>query len=117
MPAARALIEVTAESSGATARDGQQHFDMLPADPPVTTFDEAISRSADEIGNFENGPVHLLVLQPQLVVMGHGNLAVTHTYTSNKRQPLIRSAHAKRSPHGWLRSNALSVEVVVCAAV
>jgi len=33
MPAARALIEVTAECGGTTARNGQQHFDMLPADP------------------------------------------------------------------------------------
>jgi hypothetical protein len=73
---------------------------MLPADPPVAAFDEAVSCSADEIGNFENGPVHLLVLELQLVEMGHRNLAVTHTYTSNKRQPLIRSAHAKRSPPG-----------------
>jgi hypothetical protein len=100
MPTARALIEVTTESSGATACNGQQHFDMLPADPPAATFDEAVSRRADEIGNFENGPVHLLVLQQQLVEMGHGSLAVTHTYTSNERQPLIRSAHAKRSPPG-----------------
>jgi len=88
------------ESSGATACNGQQHFDMLPADPPAATFDEAVSRRANEIGNFENGPVHLLVLQQQLVEIGHGNLAVTHTYTSNERQPLIRSAHAKRSPQG-----------------
>ncbi len=100
MPATGALVEVTAERGGATACNGQQHFDMLPADPPAATFDEAVSRSADEIGNFENGPVHLLVLQQQLVEMGHGNLAVTHTYTSNERQPLIRSAHAKRSPPG-----------------
>jgi len=62
MPTVGALIEVTTESSGATACNGQQHFDMLPADPPAATFEEALSRSADEIGNFENGPVHLLVL-------------------------------------------------------
>jgi hypothetical protein len=100
MPTARALIEVTTESSGATACNGQQHFDMLPADPPAASLDEAVSRSADKIGNFEDGPVHLLVLQQQLVEMAHGNLAVTHTYTSNKTQPLIRSAHAKRPPPG-----------------
>jgi hypothetical protein len=45
-------------------------------------------------------PVHLLVLQHQLAEMGHGNLPVTHTYTSNERQPPLRSAHAKRSPPG-----------------
>jgi hypothetical protein len=49
------------------------------------------------IGNFEHGPVHLLVLQHQHAEKGHGNLPVTHTYTSNERRP-IRSVHAKRSP-------------------
>ena len=63
MPAAGALVEVTARRGGATPRNGPQHFDMLPADPPPASFDEAVSRSADEIGNFENWPVHLLVLQ------------------------------------------------------
>ena len=33
MPAAGALIEMTAECGGATPRNGQQHFDMLPAEP------------------------------------------------------------------------------------
>jgi len=33
MPAAGALIDMTAECGGATARNGQQHFDVLPADP------------------------------------------------------------------------------------
>ena len=30
MPAAGALIEMTAECGGTTARNGQQHFDVLP---------------------------------------------------------------------------------------
>jgi hypothetical protein len=34
MPAASALIDMTAECGGTTPRNGQQHFDMLPADPP-----------------------------------------------------------------------------------
>jgi hypothetical protein len=111
MPAAGAFVEVTAESGGATPRNGPQHFDMLPADPPSASIDEDVSRSADEIGNFEDGPIHLLVLQYQLVEMGHGNLPVTYTYTSNEGHPMLRSAHAKRSPPGgyvrnWLtRSN------------
>ena len=84
MPAAGAFVEVTAESGGATPRNGPQHFDMLPADPPSASIDEDVSRSADEIGNFEDGPIHLLVLQYQLVELGHGNLPVTHTYTSNE---------------------------------
>jgi hypothetical protein len=100
MPAGGALVEVTAQRGGAAARNGPQHFDMLPADPPAASLDEAVSRSTDEIGNFECGPVHLLVLQHQPAEMGHGNLPVTHTYTSNERQPMFRSANAKRSPPG-----------------
>jgi hypothetical protein len=100
MPAGGALVEVTAQRGGAAPRNGPQHFDMLPADPPAASLDEAVSRSTDEIGNFECGPVHLLVLQHQPAEMGHGNLPVTHTYTSNERQPMFRSANAKRSPPG-----------------
>ena len=77
----KGMLGNSAMLSGVTACNGQQHIDMLPADPPAATFDEAVSCSADEIGNFENGPVHLLVLEQQLVEMGHGNLAVTNTYT------------------------------------
>jgi hypothetical protein len=62
MPAAGALIEMTAEDGGTTPRDGQQHFDMLPGDPLTASFDEGVSRSADQIGHLEGWPVHLLVL-------------------------------------------------------
>ena len=40
MPAAGALIEMTAECGGATAHNGQQHFDVLPAEPLAISFDE-----------------------------------------------------------------------------
>jgi hypothetical protein len=70
---------------------------MLPADPLAASFDEGVSCYADKISNFENWPIHLLVLRHQLAEMGHGTLPVTHTYTSNERQPLLRSTHAKRS--------------------
>jgi len=63
MPAAGALIEMAAEHGGATPRNGQQHFDMLPGDPLTASFDECISRGADEIGHLERWPAHLLVLQ------------------------------------------------------
>src|SRR5271155_53604 len=62
MSAASALIEVPAEHGGATPRNGQQHFDMLPGDPLTTSFDECVSRSADQIGPLERWPIHLLVL-------------------------------------------------------
>src|SRR6266571_1691655 len=63
MSAASALIEMSAERGGATPRNGQQHFDMLPGDPLTASFDECVSRSADEIGHLEGWPVHLLVLR------------------------------------------------------
>ncbi len=62
MFAASALIEMSAEHGSATPRNGQQHFDMLPGDPLTASFDECVSRSADEIGHLEGWPVHLLVL-------------------------------------------------------
>jgi len=62
MPAAGALIEMAAEKGGATPRNGQQHFDMLPADPLAVSFDESSSRGADEIGHLERRPAHLLLL-------------------------------------------------------
>jgi hypothetical protein len=98
MPTVGALVEVTSESSGTTACNGQQHFDMLPADPPAATFDEAVSRSADRIGNFENRPVHLLVLEPP--TCGDGSLGSRRDPHLYLKQPLILSACAKRSPPG-----------------
>src|SRR5271169_2728705 len=56
MPAAGAFIEMTAECGGATARNGQQYFDMLPAEPLAISFDEGSSRGADEIGHLEGRP-------------------------------------------------------------
>src|SRR5712692_1678701 len=63
MPTAGALIEMAAECGGATPRNGQQHFDVLPADPLAASFDEGSSRGADEIGHLEWWPVHLLGLR------------------------------------------------------
>jgi hypothetical protein len=93
MPAAGALVEMTAESGGAAARNGQERLDMLPGDPPAASFDECVSRSTDEIGHLEHRPVHLRVLQHHFAWMGHGNLRVTHTYISTDRQTPLRSPH------------------------
>src|SRR6266566_6607760 len=59
MPAAGALIDMTAECGGTTARNGQQHFDVLPADPLAIAFEECSSRSADQIGHLQWRPAHL----------------------------------------------------------
>src|SRR5712664_1811545 len=61
MPAASAFIEMAAECGGATPRNGQQHFDMLPAEPLAVSFDEGSSRAADEIGHLEGRPAHLVL--------------------------------------------------------
>src|SRR6266705_3410148 len=63
MSAAGALIEMTAQCGGATPRDGQQHFAVLPADPLAATFDESSSRGADEIGHLQRRPAHLILLR------------------------------------------------------
>src|ERR1039458_3052456 len=59
VPAVGALIEMPAQGSGATARDGSQHFEVLPGDPPAASFDEGASRGANQIGHLERRPVHL----------------------------------------------------------
>ena len=61
MPAAGAFIEMTAECGGATPRNGQQHFDVLPAEPLAVSFEEGSSCAADEIGHLEGRPAHLFV--------------------------------------------------------
>src|SRR6266849_692693 len=63
VPAAGAFIEMAAECGGATPRNGQQHFDMLPTDPLAVSFEESSSRGADEIGHLEGRPAHLLLLR------------------------------------------------------
>ena len=61
MPAEGALVEMTAQRGGTTARNGQQNFDMLPTEPVAISFDESSSRGADEIGHFQRWPAHLLL--------------------------------------------------------
>jgi hypothetical protein len=61
MPAAGALIEMTAECGGPTPGNGQQHFDMLPTEPVAVSFDEGRSRGADDIGYLQKRPAHLLL--------------------------------------------------------
>ena len=63
MSAAGALIEMAAQCGGATPRNGQQHFDVLPAEPVAISFDESSSCAADEIGHLEGRPAHLLLLR------------------------------------------------------
>src|SRR5262244_1300528 len=58
-----ALIEMPAQGGSATARDGPQHFEVLPGDPFAASLEECLSRSANQIGHLEWRPVHLLALR------------------------------------------------------
>ena len=51
MPAAGALVEMSAQGGGATTPNRPQHLDMLPAEPVTISFDESSSRAADDIGH------------------------------------------------------------------
>jgi len=51
MSAADALIDVTAESGGATARDGEQDLKVGPAEPATVARDEVCSCAANDIGH------------------------------------------------------------------
>jgi len=57
----------TAQCSGTTPLNGSQHLDMLPTEPVAISFDENLSRSADDIGHLQRRPAHL-VLAEWLVV-------------------------------------------------
>src|SRR6202161_2983384 len=72
MPAASALIQMAAQCGRATPRDGQQHFDMLPADPLAASLEEAGSCGADEIGHLQGRPTHLLLLYGAVVQLPRG---------------------------------------------
>jgi hypothetical protein len=51
MSATGTFIEMTAECGGTTPLDGPQHFDVLPTEPVAVSFDEVVSRGADDIGH------------------------------------------------------------------
>ena len=58
---AGALIDMAAERGGATARDGQQDFDVRPADPAAAAPEESNSRGADQVGHLQGRPSHLVL--------------------------------------------------------
>src|SRR6266478_7838221 len=83
MSAASAFIEMPAERGGTTLPNGQEHFDMLPGDPLTASFDECVSRGADQIGHLEGWPVHLLVLWWPV-------LPASHDHPPPANLPLLR---------------------------
>jgi hypothetical protein len=80
MPAADALIEMTAKCGGTTPRHGQQHLDMPPADPLAVSLDEGSPSSADEIGDLERRRGHWSTSSP----------IVTYTYIKTAWPSLLR---------------------------
>src|ERR1700693_2289021 len=62
MSAAGALIDMAAESGGATACDGQQDLKMGPAEPRTVPLDKVCSCAANDVGHFPECPTHLFLL-------------------------------------------------------
>ncbi len=56
-----AFVEMAAKCGGTTPLNGSQHLDMLPTKPVAISFDENLSRSADDIGHLQRRPAHLLL--------------------------------------------------------
>jgi hypothetical protein len=59
MPAAGTFIQMSTQGGGATALDGCQDLEMLPAEPGAAALDEFLSRGADEIGHLQGWSMHL----------------------------------------------------------
>src|SRR5260370_12155885 len=92
MCAAGALIEMPAERSRTTPRNGQQHFDMPPTVPLAVSLDEGGSSSADEVSNLERRRGHWSHLPPH----------PTHTYIKTAwpslLPPLMPSVRPRAAP-------------------
>jgi hypothetical protein len=73
MAAAGTLIQMAAQRSSATALDGSQHTEMLPAQPGSILLYEAFARHTDDIGHLERWLIHLLCsLRERLTCSGAG---------------------------------------------
>ncbi len=64
MSAACAAVAMSAQRGGAAARDGQQHFSVLPVDPPAAAFHKCLSGTANNVGHLQERPAHELCLCP-----------------------------------------------------
>ena len=60
MSAVRALVAMSTQRCGAAACDGQQHLFVLSVDPLVTTLNEGLSCTANDVGHLQRRPVHAL---------------------------------------------------------
>src|ERR1035438_5426184 len=64
MSAAGATVAMPAQRGGAAARNGQQHFSVLPVDPLAAVFEESLSSTANDVGHLQKRPAHELCLCP-----------------------------------------------------
>src|ERR1035437_9999504 len=64
MSAACAAVAMATEHGGAAARNGQQHFSVLPVDPLAAVFEESLSSTANNVGHLQKRPAHELCLCP-----------------------------------------------------
>jgi hypothetical protein len=55
MAASGTLIEMTAERCRAAVLDGPQHLELLPAQMPLGSPDEAVARGTDDVGHLQGG--------------------------------------------------------------
>ncbi len=58
MAAARAAIDVTAQSGCPATGNGSHHFELLITDPGLVPVDEAVAAGAEDVGHLKGGPVH-----------------------------------------------------------
>ena len=72
MSAAGTPIMVSAERSGTAAFDGQQHLQMMPADPAVTALKEWLPRSANDVGHLQREADSLKALAVSRVSLFRG---------------------------------------------
>lgn len=63
MSAVRALIAMSTKRSGTAARDGQQHFLMLPVDPLATALEKRLSCTVNDVGHLQRRPAHALCVR------------------------------------------------------
>jgi hypothetical protein len=60
MAAAKAAIPMAAQGGGAATLDGVQNLPLGPGQPGPTSFDEALTLGANDIGHLKGGPDHFL---------------------------------------------------------
>src|SRR5271165_5839650 len=63
MSTAGALIDMAAECGGAATGNGQQNFDVRPANPLAVALEESCSGRAYQVSHLQGRPTHLLLLR------------------------------------------------------